>query len=152
MAVRVGLPLGSISENDIDLEPDELGRDLLAGFLIAVPMLLTAYAAQTDRLPHKIVLIAVVTMMIAGVMVLYEELTVDDWRPIMERAGGKPSCCCASLVWRSPAAGSRAHPSPVDQSPVGATVNFRVRVQQFFRARSASDRQFRFAASLASEP
>jgi hypothetical protein len=53
---------------------------MLAGFLIAVPMLLTAYAAQTDRLPHKIVLIAVVTMTIAGVMVLYEELTVDDWR------------------------------------------------------------------------
>jgi hypothetical protein len=26
----------------------------------------TAYAAQTDRLPHKIVLIAVVTMTIAG--------------------------------------------------------------------------------------
>jgi hypothetical protein len=53
---------------------------MLAGFLIAVPMLLTAYAAQTDRLPHKIVLIAVVTMTIAGVMVLYEELTVGDWR------------------------------------------------------------------------
>jgi hypothetical protein len=51
---------------------------MLAGFLIAVPMLLTAYAAQTDRLPHKIVLIAVVT--IAGIMVSYEELTVDDWR------------------------------------------------------------------------
>jgi hypothetical protein len=43
---------------------------MLAGFLIAVPMLLTAYAAQTDRLPHKIVLIAVVTMTIASVMVL----------------------------------------------------------------------------------
>jgi hypothetical protein len=37
---------------------------MLAGFLIAVPMLLTAYAAQTDRLPHKIVLIAVVTVVI----------------------------------------------------------------------------------------
>jgi hypothetical protein len=43
---------------------------MLAGFLIAVPMLLTAYAAQTDWLPHKIVLIAVVTMTIASVMVL----------------------------------------------------------------------------------
>jgi hypothetical protein len=34
---------------------------MLAGILIAVPMLLTAYAAQTDRLPPKMVLIAVVT-------------------------------------------------------------------------------------------
>jgi hypothetical protein len=50
-------------------------RPMLAGFLIAVPMLLTAYAAQTDRLPHKIVLVAVVMMTIAGVMVLYDELT-----------------------------------------------------------------------------
>jgi hypothetical protein len=33
-------------------------------------MLLTAYAAQTDRLPHKIVLIAVVTMAIAVTMAL----------------------------------------------------------------------------------
>jgi NADH:ubiquinone oxidoreductase subunit 2 (subunit N) len=43
---------------------------MLAGFLIAVPMLLTAYAAQTDRLPHKIVLIAVVTVAIAVIMAL----------------------------------------------------------------------------------
>jgi hypothetical protein len=47
---------------------------MLAGFLIAVPMLLTAYAAQTDRLPHKIVLIAVVTVVIYGIMVSFDEL------------------------------------------------------------------------------
>jgi Ca2+/H+ antiporter len=43
---------------------------MLAGTLIAVPMLLTAYAAQTDRLPHKIVLIAVVTVAIYVIMAL----------------------------------------------------------------------------------
>jgi hypothetical protein len=35
---------------------------MLTGLLIAVPLLLTAYAAQTDWTPHKTVLIAVVTM------------------------------------------------------------------------------------------
>jgi len=32
---------------------------MLTGLLIAVPLLLTAYAAQTDWTPHKTVLIAV---------------------------------------------------------------------------------------------
>jgi hypothetical protein len=64
---------------------------MLAGFLIAVPMLLTAYAAQTDRLPHKIVLVAVVMMTIAGVMVLYDELTAGDRRADY---GGRRRAAC----------------------------------------------------------
>jgi hypothetical protein len=43
---------------------------MLAGFLIAVPMLLTAFAAPTDRLPHNIVLIAVVAVAIYVIMAL----------------------------------------------------------------------------------
>jgi hypothetical protein len=43
---------------------------MLAGALIAVPILLTAYAAQTDRLAPKIVLIAVVMVAIAVIMAL----------------------------------------------------------------------------------
>jgi hypothetical protein len=50
---------------------------LLTGLLIAVPILLTAYAAQTDWLPHKIVLITVVTVASAGIMALIDELALD---------------------------------------------------------------------------
>jgi hypothetical protein len=64
----------------------------------------------------------------------------------MERAGAQPACWCAWLAWRSPAAGSRAHPSAVDQLPVGATASFRARVQQFCRPRVRS------AISLCSFP
>jgi hypothetical protein len=50
---------------------------MLTGLVIAVPILLTAYAAQTDWLPHKIVLIAVVTVASAGIMTLIDELALD---------------------------------------------------------------------------
>ena len=40
---------------------------MLTGLLIAVPILLTAYAAQTDWLPDKVVLIAVVTVASASI-------------------------------------------------------------------------------------
>jgi hypothetical protein len=43
---------------------------MLAGFLIAVPMLLTAFAAPIERLPHKIVLIAVVAVAIYVIVAL----------------------------------------------------------------------------------
>jgi len=43
---------------------------MLAGFPIVVPMLMTAYAAQTDRLPNKIVLVAVMTVAIYVIMAL----------------------------------------------------------------------------------
>jgi hypothetical protein len=39
--------------------------------------LLTAYAAQTDWSPHKIVLIAVVTVASASIMALIDELALD---------------------------------------------------------------------------
>jgi hypothetical protein len=45
---------------------------MLIGVLIAVPILLTANAAQTDWPPHKIVLIAVVTVASACIMALVE--------------------------------------------------------------------------------
>ena len=45
--------------------------------LIAVPLLLTAYAAQTDWTPHKTVLIAVVTVASASIMALIDELALD---------------------------------------------------------------------------
>jgi hypothetical protein len=50
---------------------------MLTGLVIAVPILLTAYAAQTDWLPHKIVLIAVVTVASAGIMTLIDQLALD---------------------------------------------------------------------------
>jgi hypothetical protein len=40
-------------------------------------ILLTAYAAQTDWSPHKIVLIAVVTGASASIMALIDELALD---------------------------------------------------------------------------
>jgi hypothetical protein len=53
---------------------------MLTGFLIAVPILLAAYAAQTDWPPHKIVLIAVVTVASAGITALVDELVLDRRR------------------------------------------------------------------------
>jgi uncharacterized membrane protein YbjE (DUF340 family) len=50
---------------------------MLIGVLIAVPILLTANAAQTDWPPHKIVLIAVVTVASACIMALVDELALD---------------------------------------------------------------------------
>jgi hypothetical protein len=50
---------------------------MLTGLLIAVPVLLTAYAAQTVWSPHKIVLIAVVTVASASIMALIDELALD---------------------------------------------------------------------------
>jgi hypothetical protein len=50
---------------------------MLTGLLIAVPISLTAYAAESDWLPHKIVLIAVVTVASAGIMALIDELALD---------------------------------------------------------------------------
>jgi len=50
---------------------------MLTGLLIAVPLLLTAYAAQTDWTPHKTVLIAVVTVASASIMALIDELALD---------------------------------------------------------------------------
>ena len=50
---------------------------MLTGLLIAVPILLTAYAAQTDWSPHKIALIAVVTVASASLMALIDELALD---------------------------------------------------------------------------
>jgi hypothetical protein len=49
---------------------------MLTGLLIAVPLLLTAYAAQTDWTPHKTVLIAVVTVASASIMALIDELAL----------------------------------------------------------------------------
>ena len=49
---------------------------MLTGLLIAVPILLTAYAAQTDWLPDKVVLIAVVTVASAGIMAVIDELAL----------------------------------------------------------------------------
>jgi hypothetical protein len=42
----------------------------------SMPILVTAYAVQIDWLPHKIVLIAVVTVASAGVMTLLDELAL----------------------------------------------------------------------------
>jgi peptidoglycan biosynthesis protein MviN/MurJ (putative lipid II flippase) len=50
---------------------------MLTGLLIAVPILLTAYAAQTDWTPNKIALIAVVTVASASIMALIDELGLD---------------------------------------------------------------------------
>jgi hypothetical protein len=50
---------------------------MLTGLLIAVPILLTAYAAQTDWTPNKIAMIAVVTVASAGIMTLIDELGLD---------------------------------------------------------------------------
>jgi hypothetical protein len=50
---------------------------MLTGVLIAVPILLTAYAVQTDWPPYKIVLIAVVTVASAGILALIDELALD---------------------------------------------------------------------------
>ena len=51
---------------------------MFTGLLIAVPILLAAYAAQTDDWPpHKIVLIAMVTVASASIMALINELVLD---------------------------------------------------------------------------
>jgi hypothetical protein len=50
---------------------------LLTSLLIAVPILLTAYAAQTDWPTHKIVLITVATVATGGIMALIDELALD---------------------------------------------------------------------------
>jgi hypothetical protein len=50
---------------------------MLTGLLIAVPILLTAYAAQTDWSPNNIAMIAVVTVASVGIMTLIDELGLD---------------------------------------------------------------------------
>jgi hypothetical protein len=49
---------------------------MLTGLVIAVPILFAAYAAQTDWLPDKIVLLAVVTVASAGIMAVIDELAL----------------------------------------------------------------------------
>jgi hypothetical protein len=70
---------------------------MLTGLLIAVPILLAAYAAQTDWPPHKIVLIAVVTVASAGIMALIDELVLD--RP--PRASDSAGLARPSETWRN---------------------------------------------------
>jgi hypothetical protein len=74
----------------------------------------------------------------------------DRLRPTRFMTGAPCVGASSGRLLSSGIAGSRAHPSPVDQSPVGATVNFRIRVQQFYRPHRAFDREVRFAVPLAS--
>jgi hypothetical protein len=65
---------------------------------------------------------------------------LEEWK------AAAPALGATNLPGASP---TPSHPSPVDQPPVGATVGFRVRVQQFCRPHCASDREVRFAVPLA---